>query len=166
MAKNGPGRRWSTAALPALLILAAQGSQALNSGQSGERANNFNLYIAVTVPIINNLKVIYQTRAITITQTDIDRGHLEVAAATRMTIANNDRSGCLLLFEGLDQPFKKALVSGLSREVQISLPAAYIHLPYTKKPASYTLSYRFDLTDDAKPGVYSWPFTFALQSNP
>jgi hypothetical protein len=157
-------RCWPTF-VPAFLLLTSPEGQSLSSGQSGSGAKGSNLHVSVTIPFRSELKVVSQIRSIAIAQQDIERGYLEMAAATKISVFNNDKSGSLLLFEGLDKPFKKALISGLDREVQVSLPAAFIHLPYNKQSASYTLSYRFDLTDDARPGEYNWPFSISLQSN-
>jgi hypothetical protein len=166
VARRKPGRRWAWLFVPALFIAALPINQDLNSGQQSDSGKDSDLRVSVTVPPRAELKILKQAISIMLTQEDIDLGRLEVTAATHMTIINNDRAGCLLLLEGLDWPFKKALISGLDREVQISLPAAFTHLPYSSKPATYTLSYRFDLSADAKPGKYSWPFVISLQPNP
>jgi hypothetical protein len=166
VARRRSGRHCAWLFVPALLIAALPINQDLNSGQQGDGAKDSDLRVSVTVPVRAELKILKQTTSIMLTQKDIELRSLEATAATRMTIINNDKSGCLLLFEGLDRPFKKALISGLDREVQVGLPAAFIHLPYSSKPATYTLSYRFDLSDDAKPGKYSWPFTVSVQPNP
>jgi hypothetical protein len=144
----------------------AAGLPILNGQQQEPSAKDKNLHVTVTVPARTELKIARQAGSIKIAQSDIDRGRLEMAAATQMTVKNNDRSGCLLLFEGMDWPFKKVLISGLDREVQISQPSSFIHLPYTSKPAAYTLSYSFELSEDAKPGEYRWPLSISLQPNP
>jgi hypothetical protein len=161
--RRGSGRLYALSFASALALI---NLAALNGQQQGSGVKDTDLHVSVVVPARGELKISQQIGSITIAQSDIDRGRLDVAAATRMTIKNNDRSGCLLLVEGMDWPFKKALITGLDREVQISQPSSFIHLPYTSKPASYTLSYRFEFADDAKPGEYSWPFAISLQPNP
>ena len=67
------------------------------------------------------LKVVFQTRELTITQADILRGYVEVPIASHIEIKNENLAGYLVVFEGPNGPFKEILaVKGLGEEVQIS----------------------------------------------
>ncbi len=112
------------------------------------------------------LKILFQTPSLVVTESDIDRGYLEIPEATRVYIHDNDRSGYVLLFEGLGSPFKQVVIRGLNQEIQIAQPAAYINLPYSREPVTATLNYHFDLIEGTQPGVYSWPLTISFPPAP
>jgi hypothetical protein len=124
------------------------------------------LLIQATVLHRQEIKILYQMPSITITASDIQKGYLYIPGATKLSIYDNNQSGYALLFEGLNWPFNKALVQGLDREIQISLHSAFIHQPYRKIPITETLSYRFNLADNAKPGEYEWPLSVSLSPIP
>jgi hypothetical protein len=150
--------------LPALIILII--SIALPLAYYDFSIKTATLLIQATVLHRQELKILYQTHTITVTESDIQKGCLDIPGATQISVYDNDRSGYALLFEGLSWPFDSALVHGLDREIQVSLPLALIHQPYSKKPVTETLSYHFKLAGDVKPGVYRWPLSISLPSTP
>jgi hypothetical protein len=150
--------------LPALLILII--SIALPLMYLNFSSKSDNLLIKATVLHRQELKILYQTSSITVTTSDIQNGYLDIPGATQIYVYDNNRSGYSLLFEGLSWPFSRALVQGLDHELQVNLPSAFIHQPYSKKPVVATLSYRFDLANDVKPGVYRWPLSISSPPTP
>jgi len=129
---------------------------------------------ADTVPKINvkvkvshrvHLKVIYQLPQITITEEDIQRGFIDVPSASRLEVTNTNPAGYLLAFEGTLGPFKEVHIQGLANPAQLNSGNAFILQPYTRKSRrTMELSYRCLLSEDTKPGSYSWPFSISAQT--
>lgn len=107
---------------------------------------------------LTSLKVVFQTQELVITQADILRGYVEIQAAEHIEIQNNNLSGYLLVFEGLKGPFKKVVIKGLGDEVTINPDGGWVAQPYHgRDPIMIELSYRFILSEKARPGTYTWP---------
>ena len=109
------------------------------------------------------LKVVFQTRELTITQADILRGYVEVPIASHIEIKNENLAGYLVVFEGPNGPFKEIFVKGLGEEVQISSGSGWIAQPYNgRDPVMLELGYRYILSENARPGTYAWPLTISV----
>jgi len=161
MASSSRCRRYGVwLVIPALVILIISIALPLLYRKTSD------LRIEAVVLARHDLKILFQLPSITVTQTDVQKGFVDISNATQIYIYDNDRNGCDLLFEGLNWPFKKVLIYGLNHEVQINLPAAFIRQPYSKRPITATLSYHFDLADDTKPGEYQWPLSISLPPEP
>jgi hypothetical protein len=107
---------------------------------------------------LTSLKVVFQTQALVITQADIRRGYVEIQSAEHIEIQNNNLSGYLLVFEGLNGLFKEVVVKGLGDEVSITSDGGWVAQPYNgRDPVMINLSYKFILSEKAQPGTYSWP---------
>jgi hypothetical protein len=132
-----------------------------NTALAGPMVSNFR--VVVTVPIVTQISQLFQMPIIILSDSDIQRGYVDIQAATRFTVKNNNKSGYVLLFEGLRQPFKEVLIYGLAYDCQIDSAAAFVHQPYSKKIVSSELSYRFILSEDAHAGEYPWPLSISLQ---
>jgi len=64
----------------------------------------------------------------------------------------------LLVFEGLDGPFKEVVIKGLGDEVTINSDGGWVAQPYNgRDPVMIELSYKFILSEKAMPGTYTWP---------
>jgi|YelNatPaOPRAMG01_1025707.scaffolds.fasta_scaffold25201_3 bifunctional DNase/RNase len=121
--------------------------------------------ITVRVKPSWSISVNYQKQNISITEDDIRRGYVDVPQATHITIKDSSKSGFMLLFEGLDRPFRYASIQGLpgAPEVVITSKSTLIHQQSRRTQTQLILSYRFYLAEDAKPGEYRWPVTITLQ---
>jgi hypothetical protein len=121
--------------------------------------------VTVTATVLSHatLKIIHQTPALVVTNADIMRGYVEVRAASRIVVKSNSMAGYLLVFKGLGMPFKEVYVQGLENEVQISSENGLITRPYTQGKIMMELSYRFILSEDARPGTYAWPLLISAQ---
>ncbi len=120
------------------------------------------LRVSVSVLRRQNLEILFQVSTVTVDDKDLNRGYVDMISATRLSIYNNDKNGCLLHFSGLGPPFEKALVSGLGSEVQVGAADAFVHQEYKKGTLTRTLNYKLYLSDDARPGTYPWPLKIAL----
>jgi hypothetical protein len=107
---------------------------------------------------LTSLKVVFQTQELVITQADIRRGYVEIQSAEHIEIQNNNLSGYLLVFEGLNGLFKEVVVNGLGDEVSITSDGGWVTQPYNgRDPVMIKLSYKFILSEKAQPGTYTWP---------
>jgi hypothetical protein len=140
--------------------------QTLEGSQAFAAKKGADISVKTIVPIRTQLTVLFQTPSLTLTDANIEHGYVDVRAATRVSIRNNNKAGYLLMFEGLGWPFKEVLISGLPRDVQINAGGAFIHQAYTKNTVSAELHYRFVLFADARAGEYAWPISLSLQPAP
>lgn len=120
------------------------------------------LRVSVNVLKRQNLEILFQAPEVVVDENNLDRGYVDMPAATRLSIYNNDRNGGLLHFSGLRPPFEKALVYGLGSEVQVGATDAFVYQEYQKGIITRTLNYKFYLLDDAEPGNYPWPLTITI----
>ena len=123
-----------------------------------------NIVIKTTVSPRLNLKILYQMPEITITQHDIRRGYLELPSASLFEVESNNPNGYLLSFEGSLGPFREIHIQGLDNPAQLEYGNAFILQPYNRqKKVTIELSYRGILSENTKPGTYSWPFSISAQ---
>jgi hypothetical protein len=154
-----------TAALISALSFSA-GHSVQASGAAMTTTASSKVSVTATVQASAILKVQYQNPEIVITNGDIERGYVEVRAASRLEVKNNSRAGYLLVFEGLDGPFRpfhEVHVHGLGREVQMDSSGGLIQQPYMSGTVELELSYRFILSKNAPPGTYEWPLLISAQ---
>ncbi|MEW6570922.1 MAG: hypothetical protein AB1390_07085 [Nitrospirota bacterium] len=151
-----------TAVLLALLSV-APAADAVSNGCLQQGADPTGLALNNKPQTLTFLRVIYQTSEIVITQADITRGYVDVPVAAKMEIQNNNLSGYLIVFGGLNGPFKEAAVEGLGKEIRITSAGGWIAEPYNgRDPFIIELSYKFILSENAYPGTYAWPLTISV----
>lgn len=148
-----------TAALTACLSLVSSPSGNIAHAESA----GSKLMVTARVMAHSNLKVLFQVREITITNADIQRGYVDVKTGSRIETRSNSPAGYLLNFEGMSWPFKHIEVYGLANKVLIASGSSFVHQPPVRGPITIDLSYRFVLSEDAKPGTYAWPLMFSTQ---
>jgi hypothetical protein len=148
-----------TATLAAVLFLVSE-FEALPVG-AGSKSADFK--ITATVASRCRLTVLNQQTNLTIGAADLEKGYVDVPAATRFTVETNLKTGYSLMFEGLDWPFREVHILGLAPSVQINAPGGFVYQPYRKIPVTAVLSYRFILSEGAKIGTYAWPLALSVQ---
>lgn len=155
-----------TAALIAALSLA--GTMIPMQAHSASPAKTGSAKVIVTAHVVPYVKltILSQLSELTITNTDISRGYVDIPFASRIEVKNNNPAGCLLVFEGVGGPMnfiKGVYVQGGGREVYVE-SAGWMTQPFARIPVSMELSYRFVLSKDALPGTYAWPLTISARS--
>jgi hypothetical protein len=145
--------------------LAATLSFASMSAGNVAHAGSANTKITVSARVLarTSLKMLHQIPEVTITGSDIRKGYVEIKSGSRIEVRSNNPAGYMLTFQGVGWPFREIHIHGLSNEVQISSDSAFIHQPYVRGPITIELSYRLVLSDNVKPGTYSWPLSIASQ---
>lgn len=148
-----------TAVLSALISLVPiSGALYADSSKEDSATKSSRTAITEEVQRLTSLKVVFQTQELVITQADILRGYVEIRSAEHIEIQNNNLSGYLLVFEGLNGLFKEVIVKGLGDEVSITPDGGWVAQPYNgRDPLMIELSYKFILSEKAQPGTYTWP---------
>jgi len=114
---------------------------------------------AVVLPRIS-VNVLIQPSKLVVTEGDIVRGFVEVAAASLVEVRSNDPAGCLLSFATHGLPFQEVSITGLERNIVLGPEGGLVKL-LVKGRLKVTLGYRFVLVRGTKPGVYNWPLILA-----
>ncbi len=157
-----------TAALVAVLSLVeVAGAQEVGRGDGPPKAGSARLQVTASVPSRAALRVLHQERKLVVTAEDVARGYVDAPAASRVEVRNNQKAGCLLVFEriaGPDAPFGKVSVRGLGRDVEIGAGGGFVPHPYAPAPVTEELSFRFSLSRDARPGTYPWPLQVSVRT--
>ena len=121
--------------------------------------------VSALVMVRSQMKVLRQVSQVRITQTDIKRGYVDVASASRFEIESNNPQGYVLMFHGLARPFKAVHAKGSGTDVYLDGGEGFVQRGYVRGREVVELSYRLILSEDVKPGVYAWPVNFSVQSS-
>lgn len=146
-----------TAVLVAILSLAGAPDAEAGPKQAGAQ-----LKVNATVLPYTSFNVSNRTQTVVITEADIDRGFVEIRAASSVEVKTNTRSGYFLSFECFDPTFRQVRVDGLGRPAVIGSGSGIVSMPNNGKATRLELSYRFILADNARPGSYPWPMTISV----
>ncbi len=123
------------------------------------------LSVSVVVPPRAVLSVESQPEGLEITEADVARGWVEAPAASLVRVRSNSPAGWLLEFQPLQGPYRALEVTGLGATAQVSAAGGWLAQPYAGRMlVTASLGYRFFLSSDARPGLYSWPV--ALSATP
>jgi hypothetical protein len=154
-------RKLITAALAAVLSLAPwSGSHAAGSSRDAMPERTATEASAQT---LTSLKILSQTSELVVTHTDVLRGYVDIPVGAKIEIENTNLAGYLVLFEGLEEPFKEVVVKGLGKDALIRRDGGWVVQPYHgRDPLSVELGYRFILSENALPGTYAWPLKISV----
>ena len=138
-----------------VLIAAAPVSPALAGSASAT------LQVSVTVQARALLHVESAPAGLLLTESDVQRGYVDLPDASRISVRTNSSTGYLLAFEIAGGPIAEVRVRGLGAETYISSMGGWVAQPYTGAVTSAELSYRLVLSKNARPGEYPWPVTLS-----
>ena len=123
--------------------------------------------VSVTVIAHAKIQSNYQATQLSISKSDVERGVVDIPAASRFSVTSNSRSGYLLEFDPIGNIFESVQIGGLGNNVQLDADGGSIvrrgSMPSNQ---SYELSFRFTLRPDAKPGSYPWPLLLSARALP
>ena len=119
------------------------------------------LHVSAVVLPRADLNIIKQPTELVLTDADVRRGYVEVAAASMLELKSNSRAGCLLSFETNGFPFEEASVNVMGRDVVLGPGGGLVTLPVLGR-TTVALSYRFVLSEGTQPGTYEWPFSLSV----
>lgn len=156
-----------TAALVAALSFAELSGAQEIPRPAGAAAGTARVQVTARVPPRATLRVLHQEPVLVVTSGDIARGYVEAERASRIEVRDNTPGGCLLVFEGVagpGSPFRRVLIRGLEREVEIGASGGFVPHRHAPAPVTAELSYRFSLDRDARPGAYPWPLAVSVRT--
>ena len=134
------------------------------SVSSGYAAQS-SISIPVSVTVIANAKIqsSFDTKALVITQQDIERGYIDIPLAYKYVIHSNSRAGYILQFDPVGFLFQSVIVSGLGAPVQIGTDGgSIVQRGSINESVSHELSFRFNLRSDLLAGQYPWPLQISV----
>lgn len=146
-------------ALLSLAAFAAVGSTLAHASSQTE------IKLAVLVRKHASLQVLSQPGSISITEADIARGYVEVTTPMRVAVKSNTEEGYLLVFDNQADFFRQARVRGLANEVQLGTGGGVVAQRAPGRGMSavtLALAFRFELTQNAREGVYAWPLQVSV----
>ena len=154
-------RGW--AALSALAFAAAAAFACAPAHAQGARAT---LGVTVTVPRHASLRVA-QPDSLLVSEEDIARGWIELAAPVEVLVQSNARQGYTLAFERRGALVREVEVRGLGETLRLQGGAATASRP-AAGPGLWQdrllLRLRFTLAPDARAGRHDWPVQISLVS--
>lgn len=123
------------------------------------------MLVSVRVVADAKMRVNFQATQISVTKTDVARGYVEVAAASRYSVNGIDPSGYLLVFHPVGKLFESAQVGGLGSVVELGADGGTV-VQRGPLPANLTqeLSFRFVLRPGLLPGSYPWPLRLSVRA--
>lgn len=142
-------------------ILAAIGGQCAPAHAGAPEAV---LTVRASVPRHASIRMA-QPRTLTISQADVARGYVEVAAPLAVHVQSNVQQGYTLAFECQGGDVRQAHVHGLQSELTVGSAGALSARP-AAGPGTWreqlSLRFRFDLAPGVQPGEHAWPLNISM----
>lgn len=126
-------------------------------------AGSFTTRVRVNATVLarTRVKALRQPGLLVVTDTDIERGFVDVSGASLLEISNNIPAGCVLFFESSSFPFREVAVTVMGREIIVYPAGGMIVLPVRGRK-QVALDYRFVLTNEARSGTFAWPLSVSV----
>ena len=123
------------------------------------------LTVMARIATFFRMQVDQQVAALTITALDVERGYVEVPAASNFSVITNTQDGFVIDFRPRNDVFRSVLVTGLQKPIEIGAQGgtAIQSVPHGRT-TFHQLGYRFMLRPDLQPGNYSWPLEISVRS--
>lgn len=152
--------------LIAYALVAAVGLAPLEAITPSAEASQNSVAMTVSVRVVANAKIRVDQQAtqLAISDADVARGYVDIAAGSRFSVATNSRSGYVMEFHPIGKLFQLVQVYGLGNTVQLGPDGGAIVQRGPLPPnLSHELSFRFVLDPDAQPGLYPWPLLLSVR---
>ena len=120
---------------------------------AGELRTQFS--VTATVSPRASVEPLSQPAQLSISQVDVERGYVDVAAAYR--VSSNDPSGYLVRLAPRTGLTRAVEVAGLSTPVVMTDQSVEVIQPAALRPQTLALRFRLVLNDKAVPGTYAMP---------
>lgn len=121
------------------------------------------LTVSATVLKRASLRVLSQPTAVRVTAADIARGYVDVPGAAKIAVRNNSPAGFQFEFSSNGEFVRGLRVRGLGGDVEMGPEGGFVrHTAGAALDTVLDLGFRFDLTADARAGVYAWPLQMAV----
>jgi len=144
------------------VLLAAM---SLVSAPAHAAPNTTKLTVMARIATFFRMRVEHQAAALTITARDIERGYIEVPAASNFSVITNSQDGYVIDFRPRSDVFRSVLVTGLQNPIEMGAEggAAMHNIPHGRT-TFHQLGYRFTLRANLQPGSYPWPLEISVGS--
>jgi hypothetical protein len=148
-------------------LLSSPAHAEANAARGGSKASA-HLNFRIVIPAIVRVKALTQASRFTITQNDVDRGHLDLDAASTLMLTSNNRNGYIV-----SANFDAEILEG----VEIKLPNQTLRANASKGTKTMHVQssilvdevigvgYRLYLKSGLKAGHYHWPVALAFMPN-
>jgi hypothetical protein len=120
---------------------------------AGESRAQFS--VTATVSPRASVEPLTQPAQLSISQDDVERGYVDVAAAYR--VSSNDPSGYMVRLAPRIGLTRSVEVAGLSSPVVVTDQSVEVIQPAALRPQRLDLRFRLVLAENAVPGTYSMP---------
>jgi len=126
--------------------------------------NHSAITVVVTVPAMARLQVISQARSLQISALDLQRGYVDVAEPTKLTVFSTARAGFSLDVLPLSPLVQSIEVHGIGNEAALGAAGGSIVQRWERpQPTALSLTFRLGLAKGIEPGVYAWPLHLSVQ---
>jgi hypothetical protein len=150
-----------------LAMLAVTSSLVTAPAMQNAYAQQHTTKLTVTARVMTffRMQVNAQAAALTITAGDIERGYVDIPAASNFSITTNALDGYVVDFHPRSDTFRSVLVTGLQSPVEIGAQGgiAMQNVPHGRT-ILLQLGYRFMLRPDLLPGSYPWPLEISVRA--
>lgn len=145
-------------ALIAAIALAALPMPPAEAGQA-----NASLQVSAIVIANARVQTDYQATQLTITESDVAQGYIDVPAASRFSVLTNSRSGYLTEFLPIGDVFQAVQIRGMGHTTQLGADGGTV-IQRGALNMIHELSYRFILRSGLQPGNYPWPLALSVRA--
>ena len=142
------------ACIAALILLAAIPTAA----DAGDVRANF--VVSAVVPARASLEAVVQPALLSVSEDDVARGYVDVAAVYR--VRNNDPAGYLVRLAPRTGLTSTIEVSGLATDVVMRDEVVEVTQPASLQPQDLNLQFRLMLEPSATAGVYPMPLQVSV----
>ena len=122
-------------------------------------------YMTVSATVVDtvSIRALHQAGNLVVTQQDVDRGYVEVPAASRLEIRNS--KPCLFEFRPAanDNIFRAVRVTGIQGSADFGPDGGtLLQTGFRDGAAMVEVGYRFELSPNVRPGAYRWPVSLTV----
>jgi hypothetical protein len=125
---------------------------------AGELRTQFS--VTATVAARASVEPLSQPAQLSISQVDVERGYVDVAAAYR--VSSNDPSGYMVRLAPRIGLTRSVEVAGLSTPIVMTDQVVEVVQPAARRPQRLDLRFRLVLAENAVPGTYAMPVQLSV----
>ena len=132
---------------------------------AGARDVHSDFAVSVTVRAVANMEIKSEPPGLTVSSADLERGFIEVAQPTQLTVRSNSPSGFVLDVLTVASPMVSSMVvEGLNSDLALGADGGTIVQRWEHPQAiNLSLKFRFALAPGLSPGEYPWPLRLTVR---
>lgn len=149
-----------------LAIAAAVLGMALPCAPAAASSGDATLVVRATVLRHASIRIA-PPRTLTVSEADVARGYVELAAPVEVEVQSNVREGYTLVFERLGEQVRQVHVQGLQSALLVGDASAMSSRPAAGRGLwreLLQLRFRFDLGPQVRAGQLPWPLNISMMS--